>query len=249
MLRYGGLAILAVAALIVAGIALAQRTPERDALVAPVSPPMASATATAGTLKIRLPANPRLLIVGDSYTAGVGADRPDQSWAYLAARDLGYPFKVDGIGGTGFAWGGGAAGDRGREYSVRMREAKAARSFTPDLVVLQGGQNDSLAQNPVAVQAAVKQTVDTARQLWPGIQVVILGPSAPLPLAADLQGVNGDVRAGAAAAGVPFIDASAEGWFNASNSSAMNFDGSHVNAAGHRLIADKFLAAWATITS
>jgi lysophospholipase L1-like esterase len=162
---------------------------------------------------------------------------------------LGYPFKTDGVGGTGFAWGGGAANDAGRQFSVRLKEAAADRSFTPNVLILQGGQNDSLLNDSDAVQAAVKQTIGTARQLWPGIQVVVLGPSAPLPMAADLRGVNGAVRAGAADSGVPFIDANENGWFNNENSTGFNFDGSHVNTGGHRLIADKFLAAWATITS
>ena len=250
--RFGhiGLAALAAATVGVSAFALtSQPAPGQSVVIAGPSISAATPTATVAPAKVTLPTDPRLLFVGDSYTAGVGADQPNQSWAYLAAQDLKYPFRVDGVGGTGFAWGGGAKDDMGREYSVRLKEAAKRTDFAPNVVILQGGQNDSLAKNNTAVQAAVKQTIEEARQLWPNAQVIVQGPSAPLPLAADLRGVNTAVRAGAADAKAPFIDANTEGWFNNSNSKAMNFDGAHVNQAGHRLIADKFLAAWAKITA
>lgn len=253
VVKYGGLAALAAVALGVSGVALSNARPPSEGVVATTLSPSPAQTAAPkpapAALKIKLPADPRLLFVGDSYTAGVGADNPAQGWANVAARALGYPFRVDGVGGTGFAWGGGSSDDLGREYAVRLEEAAADGSFAPNVVILQGGQNDSLAKNDAAVTAAVKGTVDKARKLWPGAQVVVLGPSAPLPLAADLRGVNGSVRAGAAAAKAPFIDANEAGWFTNTNSEGFNFDGSHVNTAGHRYIADKFLVAWDTITA
>jgi acyl-CoA thioesterase-1 len=85
-----------------------------------------------------------LLILGDSYTAGDGADRPDQGWAYLVAGSLGYPTNIDGEGGTGFAWDGGAQDNQAREYEVRLREIAEDPRFVPNVLILQGGQNDAL---------------------------------------------------------------------------------------------------------
>ncbi|HET7784259.1 MAG TPA: SGNH/GDSL hydrolase family protein, partial [Arthrobacter sp.] len=125
-LKYGGHFVLAVLAVGVAAIALmgppnpdqagpaaatrsaatpSAAVPTVTTSVAP-SPTGTAAPATGGTPGIELPAEPVLLILGDSSTAGVGADQPDQGWAYLVAAELGYPATVDGAGGTGFAWGG-----------------------------------------------------------------------------------------------------------------------------------------------
>jgi acyl-CoA thioesterase-1 len=253
-MKYGGLAALALAALGVSTVALMPPTPPAPGAVQNViasSPASATATPTVTTapVKIKLPAAPRLLIVGDSYTAGEGAYGPSAGWAFLVADRLGYPSLVDGVGGTGFAWGGGAADNLGREYAVRLQEAADDASFVPNVLILQGGQNDSAAKNMNDVETETAQTIELARKLWPGIQIVVFGPSAPLPLAADMRGVNSAIRAGAATAKVPFIDASESGWFTDANSPGFDFDGSHVNTAGHRYIADKFLAAWASVTS
>ncbi|WP_142045189.1 SGNH/GDSL hydrolase family protein [Arthrobacter sp. SLBN-100] len=260
--KYAALFLLAVLAFGVAAIALmnprglgeavspAPASPPTAAVTATASPaptPTATATATAQQLGIELPAEPVLLILGDSYTAGVGADRPDQGWAYVVAGKLGYPANIDGVSGTGFARGGGAQGELGGEYEVRLREVAANPAFVPNVLILQGGQNDSAVADPDEVEAATTQTIEAARRFWPGVQVVVLGPSAPQPLAGELRGVNSAVRAGAAAANAPYVDAVEAGWFTSANSQGFNSDGAHPNTAGHAYIAEKFLAAWASL--
>lgn len=259
-LKYGGLFVLAVVAFGVAALALmGPRTPDDDGGRAPAGPsavassapasvapsPAFTGTATPATVGIELPAEPVLLIVGDSYTAGVGADQPEQGWAYRVAAELGYPATVDGVGGTGFAWGGGPQDDRGQEYEVRLRKLADNTAFVPNVLVLQGGQNDSSVTNPDEVEAATAQTIEAARRFWPGVQVVVFGPSAPQPLAEELRGVNSAVRAGAAAANAPFVDAVEGNWFTNANSPGFDADGAHPNTAGHAHIAAKFLESWA----
>ncbi|WP_083510435.1 SGNH/GDSL hydrolase family protein [Pseudarthrobacter sulfonivorans] len=256
--KYGALFLLAVVAFGVAGIALTNPRGPGEAVSpvtasSPVATPTATATpaptvaATAQQLKIQLPAQPVLLILGDSYTAGDGADQPDQGWAYVVANALGYPTNIDGVGGTGFAWGGGEQDNLAQEYEVRLQEIAANPTFVPNVLILQGGQNDALITSPDEIQTATAQTIEAARTLWPGVQVVVLGPSAPHPLAEELQGANSAVRAGAAAAGAPFIDAYEAGWFTGANSPGFDFDGAHPNTAGHAHLAEKFLESWATL--
>ncbi|MET3164387.1 UNVERIFIED_ORG: lysophospholipase L1-like esterase [Arthrobacter sp. UYEF10] len=254
-IKYGALFLLAVAAFGVAGIALTNPRGPGDAVSPmPASSPAATPTtatpaptATVQQLKIQLSTQPVLLILGDSYTAGVGADQPGKGWAYLVADSLGYPANIDGVGGTGFAWGGGPQDNQAREYEVRLREIAANPSFVPNVLILQGGQNDALITSPDEIRTATARTIETARRLWPGVQVIVLGPSAPQPLAEELQGVNSAVRAGAAAAGAPFIDAYEAGWFTGANSPGFDFDGAHPNTAGHAHLAEKFLESWATL--
>lgn len=260
-IKYGALFLLAVAAFGVAAIALMGPRGTGEPAAFPVSPPATTATATAPPAPtstptatttaeqpgIELPAEPVLLILGDSYTAGVGADQPDQGWASVVARELGYPTNIDGVSGTGFAWGGGAQDQLGGEYEVRLRDIAADPAFVPNLLILQGGQNDSLVPDIDEVEAATAQTIEAARRLWPGVQVVVLGPSAPQPAAEELRGANSAVRAGAAAAGAPFIDAVEGNWFTAANSPGYNFDGAHPNSAGHAYIAERFLESWTSL--
>jgi acyl-CoA thioesterase-1 len=268
-IKYAALFVLAVAAFGVAALALMGPRGPVEAVPAPAisaasisaaatataasspSPtPTATPTATATPqpLGIKLPAEPVLLILGDSYTDGVGAGRQDQGWAYLVAGELGYPTNIDGAGGTGFAWGGGAQDEQGGEYEVRLRDIAANPAFVPNVLILQGGQNDAQITNPAEVTAATAQTIEAARRFWPGVQVVVLGPSAPQPLAEELRGVNTAARAGAAAANAPFIDAIEAGWFTTANSPTFNFDDAHPNTAGHAYIAEKFLESWASLT-
>jgi acyl-CoA thioesterase I len=223
-------------------------TPPATVSPTPTRAPTPTATVTAQQPGIELPAEPVLLILGDSYTAGVGADQPDQGWAYLVAGELGYPANIDGVAGTGFAWGGGAADELGGEYEVRLRDIAANPAFVPNVLILQGGQNDSQVPNPDEVETATAQTIEAARRFWPGVQVVVLGPSAPQPAAEELRGVNSAVRAGAAAANAPFVNAIEAGWFTSANSPGFNSDGAHPNTAGHAYLAERFLESWATLT-
>ncbi|MET1086764.1 MAG: SGNH/GDSL hydrolase family protein, partial [Arthrobacter sp.] len=205
--------------------AIVAATPTATASLAPA--PTAPAAAKTQSARIALPAEPIVLILGDSYTAGDGAAQPDLGWAYLVAGELGYPTNIDGLGGTGFAWGGGAQDELDGEYETRLRKIAANPAFVPNVLILQGGQNDSALANPDEVSAATAQTIEAARRFWPGIQVVVLGPSAPQPLAEELRGVNSAVRAGAAAANAPFIDAVEGNWFTGANSPGFDADGAH----------------------
>lgn len=259
-IKYGALLMLAVVAFGLAGLALVkQRGPTEAANTATAAQPAVTQTATAAPTptqtaavvqqpRIQLPAEPVVLILGDSYTAGVGADEPEQGWAYVVAGFLGFPTNIEGVPGTGFAWGGGAQDDLALEYGVRLQKIADDPTFIPNVLILQGGQNDSLIGNPDEIQSATAATIESARKFWPGVQVVVLGPSAPQPFAEELRDTNTAVRAGAAAAKAPFIDASESGWFTAANSERFNFDGSHVNTAGHRYIAEKFLESWTGLT-
>ncbi|WP_066293787.1 SGNH/GDSL hydrolase family protein [Arthrobacter sp. B6] len=260
-IKYGALFLLAVVAFGVAGIALTNPRGAGEVVIpvtassqaatptATATPsPTPTATATAQRLGIQLPVEPVLLILGDSYTAGVGAAPADQGWAYLVAGSLGYPTNIEGEPGTGFAWGGGAQDELALEYEVRLQTIAEDPSFVPNLLILQGGQNDSLISNSEEIKRATAQTIESARRFWPGVQVVVLGPSAPQPFAEELTAANTAVRAGAEAANAPFIDAYEAGWFTDANSPGFDFDGAHVNTAGHAHIAEKFLESWATLT-
>lgn len=191
-----------------------------------------------------------VLFLGDSYTAGVGADHPQNGFAGVLSRGRGWIATVDGIGGTGFTAAGpvdGRAGGAG-QYPGRI-DKWAAADLQPLLVVLQGGQNDAQADS-ARLSSAVESTVARARQAWPLARIVVIGPSPPYPVCTKFTHVSSAVREGAQNAGVPFVDAVGLEWFTAENSSKYAFsDQQHLNTAGHSYLAARISASLEQIQS
>jgi lysophospholipase L1-like esterase len=84
------------------------------------------------------PGRPLMVVVGASFTAGVGASSPADSWAFLLAGDLGWRADVRGVPGAGYVRAG--KGDMGPVARL-LAEADLARA-RPSLVVVQAGHND-----------------------------------------------------------------------------------------------------------
>ncbi|MBF4584538.1 SGNH/GDSL hydrolase family protein [Curtobacterium sp. VKM Ac-2887] len=177
-----------------------------------------------------------VLIVGDSYTTGRGSTSGVHGWAQDLAADRNWDATIDGYPGTGYI-------DTGRtgssHYTFGPRLERHATTDAPQLVIVQGSQNDWLVDSST-LQARVEQTLRAAEQTWPDAVVVALGPSAPMPRAKANVGVAASVSAGAAAAGVPFIDPLAGQWFTAANSPGYAaIDGGHLNDAGYQYMAGR----------
>lgn len=196
--------------------------------------------------RITVPPEPHLLILGDSYTEGYGAEDPEeQGWAYLATDQLGWDVQVDGVGGTGFTYDG--PNGLPQSYDDRIAALIADGSFAPNVVVLQGGQNDYRAA-PAELRAAVVAEVEQLRAAFNGVQIVIFGPAAPQPLGDQLRSQDDAIRAGADQAAVPYISPVSEGWLTTENSGEYGFsDGAHLNTAGHAYLAQRFLEDFRTI--
>lgn len=197
-------------------------------------------SAPSGSSSSRLRAGPgtNVLVIGDSYALGVGASGQDKSWAALLSHEEQWNTTVDAVGGTGFVWGGGASGADREDYASRIAQLSRTRGFTPDLVLLEGGQND-LKANDEQLTRAVTISVRMVRAVWPSAQVVVMGPAAPEPLSSQLARLNRSIERAALRAGAYSINPRKSDWFNPDNSGRMNYEGSHVNDAGHALIAEK----------
>ncbi|ROP72241.1 SGNH/GDSL hydrolase family protein [Curtobacterium sp. PhB115] len=176
-----------------------------------------------------------VLIVGDSYTSGRGSTSGVHGWAQDIAADRDWNAKIDGYPGTGYV-DTGRTGSSHYTFGPRIERHAA---FDPQLVIVQGSQNDWLVDSE-KLQATVERTLRTAEQTWPDAVVVAVGPSAPQPWASSTVGVAASVSAGAAAAGVPYIDALGGQWFTSMNSPGYAAsDGAHLNDAGYQYLADR----------
>jgi lysophospholipase L1-like esterase len=176
-----------------------------------------------------------VLIVGDSYTKGSGSYDARHGWAQDIVADMGWDATIDGVGGTGYV-NTGPYGSTRFTYAPRL---DSHRALDPDLVLVQGSQNDWLVGTD-RLRTAVESTLRRAQQQWPDAVVIAIGPSAPQPRAEGTTGITAAVAAGARAAGVTFIDPLDRQWFTASNSPGYAApDEQHLNDAGYRYLAER----------
>ena len=191
---------------------------------------------------LAVPAEPRLLVVGDSYAEGIGAEDPAaDNWARLAAdslAELGWQTRIDAAGGTG--WVNGAGGPN--TYGERLARAAQNDDFVPNVLVLQGGAND-YQSSPDIVGDAVASSIEQARRQWPRIEVVVFSSSVPFGLTDRAVPLSTAIADAAESAGVPDINPVAEQWMTADTAADYTAgDGTHLTTAGYAYVADRFVA-------
>lgn len=185
-----------------------------------------------------LPAGAHVLIFGDSWTRGRGADDPaTQGYAPVLAQLEGWDAQVAGEGGTGYLNPGS-----GKQVPYTERAKTLAVRFTPDLIILQGSQNDG-GQQLGKLPAAITATVDTFRARFPKAQMVMIGPG---PVNSDE--VNTIVSNAAGANKIPFVDEIAPGWMAGANATKYMLPDYHPNSEGHAWLAKNIKAALASLT-
>jgi GDSL-like lipase/acylhydrolase family protein len=189
-----------------------------------------------------LPVIPNVLLLGDSYTEGVGASVKTNGYAYKVGAPLNWKMTIDGKGGSGYCnpttYGAG-------NYSTRL--GKKTGVF--DLVVLQGTSNDEKSVNGVPVydnatlSAAIQTTLDLVRTRFPLAQILMMGPANPYGSAsADRLRVNDVLVQAATTNAVPYLNPIAEKWFlSGDGSSFADSTSGHPNNVGHLHIRSLFV--------
>jgi len=208
-----------------------QATP--TATTAPTPTPTPTAPAT--------PAAERsLLIIGDSFSSGVGASSPDKGWAPLVARAIEGPDLIDAVPASGYVFPGTARG-ADDSFPSRVQRLAAAGGGAPDVVIVQGGQEDyrgTLSE----LEQAVGLTVTRLRAAYPQARIVLFGSTRAFPESRALEPINAAITKAAAALDVPFIDPVGEQWINAGNSARyISYDLTHPDDAGYAYLTRRFL--------
>jgi lysophospholipase L1-like esterase len=196
----------------------------------------------AGRAPVRANA-PIVMVLGDSYSAGLGGVPAEQTYAAETARRLRWQVIIAGRERTGFV----APGTIGKTFRVLFDEQLAWRP-APDMIVVSGGHND-WPHSYELVKGAARQLLTEIKRRWPATTIVLMGPlwgSDPPPKGLQVRDALADA---AGELRVPFIDPLAEQWITGDIHSGIGnapayirADGTHPNAAGNRYFADRFIA-------
>ena len=170
----------------------------------------------------------RVLVIGDSYSAGLGLDDINSSWpSRLAGR-----VHVAGFSGSGFSRR--ASGCSDVSFATRGREAITAGT---SLVVVEGGLNDFDQPSLADIRAGFERLMRSLD----GHRVVVVGtPSAP-SRATAVPRVDAQLAALSAEYGVAYVRTS--GWHL-----PYLDDRLHLTPAGHRQFGDGVAGAIAALS-
>jgi acyl-CoA thioesterase-1 len=159
----------------------------------------------------------RVLVIGDSWSAGLGLERGVRSWPSRLPGRVG----VAGFSGSGFSERASVCG----RVSFADR-APAALRGEPGLVVVEGGLND--VDQP---RAAVVSGFDRLMSTLVGHRVVVVGPAAAPSRARWVPRVDTLLGDLAASWGVPYVS---------TDDLRLPYldDGLHLTEAGHRAFGD-----------
>lgn len=197
-------------------------------------------TARAVPARLELPAHPRVLFIGDSFTYGQGASVRTRGFVYVAARTLGWRAEIHGYPGSGYI----TPGPLKQTYVQALQKlAQGHRSY--DLVAVQGSVNDQAAlQSGKDINGAVHEALDVIRKAWPSARVLFMAP-VPQRLPATPANVTTEatLRAVAAESGCSLIDPIGENWITQDNiGTTLVAANLHPDDAGHAYLAQRLVA-------
>lgn len=168
-----------------------------------------------------------VVVIGDSYAAGLGLARPNTSWPVRLPGRV----HVAAFSGSGFSEGASECGHV--SYADR---APAAVGSGADLVVVEGGLND-YDQPDIAIEGGFARLM-TALD---GYRVVIVGPVTAPSRAADVPHVDARLAGLADRFGVAYVD---------TTDLQLTYldDELHLTPAGHRAFGDAVAARIAALS-
>ena len=222
-LAFGTLAFLAMAAIVLAAIAL---TPKNSTVA--VEP----RSTIRGTEVIDA------VFIGDSYTQGVGASRPESRWVSLVSGKEGWEPHNLGRSGTGYL-AVGAPSECGHLKCLNyVKTVPLAVAAKPNFVFVSGGQSDfeTFLKNPESVITAIDTTYASLRAGLPHTPIYAIGPSTTGAVTKQILEFDAAVRNAAARVGATYVSLLQP---NVIKPTFIAADRAYVNDAGFAAIAER----------
>jgi lysophospholipase L1-like esterase len=199
--------------------------------------PSSAPSSTAAADPARTAGRTRSLFFGDSYIIGGAYTGPQNSMGAIAARRLGWTYKIRGGGGTGFV-----AGNPDYDIPSYLGQIRdGALDVGPvDWLVIEGGGNDKL-DSPAVITSRAVRTLRAAARKHPEARLVLVGTMDPtVDDFHDTDAVIGALASAAARVGIPYINA--QHWLEG-RPELVGPDYDHPTPAGHRLCGRKLARA------
>jgi lysophospholipase L1-like esterase len=161
-----------------------------------------TAAATPTSEAVPHASNGALLLLGDSWGAGLHAD-PSRALGQIAAEILGMDAHVDAVSGTGYV---NTAGHE--NYLQRARTATGS----PRLIVVQGGSNDQ-GKDLDDLTANARDTFGVLGERFPAARLLVLGPGPdPAPVTDRQRAVDATLRSVAHSLGLQYASMLQHDW-------------------------------------
>ena len=175
----------------------------------------------------------RVVVIGDSWSVGLGLERPAASWPSRLAAELGARVHVEGFSGSGF---GAFSSPCGRvSFADRAARALPGTGSATEVLVIEGGLND-VDQPDASIASGLRRVLALAGDR----RVLVVGPAAAPARAALVPEVDGLLERLSAQHGVTYL-----------RTSDLELpyleDGLHLTESGHRAFGDAVAAAVADL--
>lgn len=183
------------------------------------------------------------LFIGDSYSAGTGAEQTGQRWTSIVSKEMGWSQENRALGGTGYATEAGREGCGMEECPAYLaRFEQTAEDVQADVVVISGGQNDfsTYRDDPHEVERSIHDFYAQVSETYPEADVIVVGPSSPWQINDAARGVDAAVREAAGSIEAKYISLLDP---NVIEPRMLIEDRAHVNNDGHAAIAKRVLGA------
>jgi lysophospholipase L1-like esterase len=191
---------------------------------------------------------PSVLFIGDSYTAGNGL--PEMSYGCMAAARMGWVCDLSAMPGTGYISGGPANRFVVNQYagtskSFAERIPQLAQKYSPDVVILDGGRDDTFPPTEYVFKAMVA-TIEEARSAWPQATIVFIRPRFLGKPNDDLgfdDAFMARLQEEAGAAEVVLVDPIKTTFSDSNTLNMLKKDGIHPNTLGEQELASALLSS------
>jgi lysophospholipase L1-like esterase len=184
-----------------------------------------------------LTSQPRVVVIGDSYSAGAAdgggsSDAwPAMAWKNLTAQGVPVSLGVAAEGGSGYI-------QRGVNGGIFGEKIDRAVGVDDALVVLFGSGNDEVF-TPDQLGPVVRDDLARVKALAPRAKVMVIGPCWPYPdPSPEVRMVRDVLRDQAAQAGAIFVDPIDNHWLQVGDE-LIGVDHIHPTVAGQKYLADK----------
>jgi len=142
----------------------------------------------------------RAVFLGDSFTEGTGGNSVFNNYASICSQLLGWECWNSGSGGTGYI----ATGSVGR-VKFQDRVTHDVISYNPDIVVIEGGTNDT-TQDQSTLSTAVNLLISTVKTALPSAKIYVLSNFAVQGITTNITNTRNTIKTASASNGVYFID-------------------------------------------